>query len=59
MFEIEIFCLPVWIEEHIREKYLHLKVKKSETDNGETVLVSQEIILFKTDGIVTGIYLFY
>ena len=33
-FEIGVFYLPVWIEEHLREKHLHLKIKKSETDNG-------------------------
>ena len=59
LFEIGVFCLPVWIEEHLREKYLHLKIRQSETDNGKTELASQEIILFKTDGIVKGIHFFY
>ena len=59
LIEIGVFCLPVWIEEHLREKYLHLKIRKSETDNGETELVSQEIILFKTDSIVKPIRFFY
>ena len=27
LFEIGVFCLPVGIEEHLREKYLHLKIK--------------------------------
>ena len=27
LFEIGIFCLPVGIKEHLREKYLHLKIK--------------------------------
>ena len=41
------------------EKYLYLKIRESYTDNGETDLVSQEIILFKTDGTVKDIHFFY
>ena len=27
LFEIGVICLPVGIEEHLRETYLHLKIK--------------------------------
>ena len=43
--EIGVFCLPVGIEEHLRAKYLHLKIKiQRDWRNGETELVSQGII---------------
>ena len=41
--EIGVFCLRVGIEEHLRGKYLHLKIK-IQRPNGETELVSQDII---------------
>ena len=59
LFQIWVFCLPVSIEEHLREKYLHLKIRKRKTDNGETELVSQKIILFKTDDLIKSVHFFY
>ena len=41
LFKIGVFCWRVGIEKHIRKKVLH----------GEIQLVSQDIVLFKTDGI--------
>ena len=53
MFEVGVFCLAVGMEEHLRDKYLHTAKL-----NDGTELVSQDIILLKTDGIVNGIHFF-
>ena len=53
LFELGVFCLPVGIEEHLREKYLQLKIKiQQEWVVSEAALVLQDIMFFKTDGIV-------